>query len=62
MMPATLAAGVKFGRLKEITLTQAERYSRNEQMLQLMRESRLNIKAYWHAEERKVRFGMGEKK
>ena len=60
MMPAEITADVKSGRLKEITLTQAERYSRNEQMLQRMREDRLNIKAYWDAEERMVRFGMGD--
>ena len=59
MMPAEITAGVKSGRLKEITLTQAERYSRNEQMLQRMRDGRLNIKAYWNAEERMVRFGIG---
>ena len=59
MMPADITAGLKSGRLKEITLTQAERYSRNEQLLQLMREGRLNIKAYWDEEERKVRFGIG---
>ena len=58
MMPADIKAGLNSGRLKEITLTQAERLSRNEQMLQLMREDRLNIKAYWDAEERKVRFGV----
>jgi len=57
MMPVAISAGIKSGRLKELTLTQAERYSRNEQMLQLMREDRLGIKAYWDAEERKVRFG-----
>ena len=58
-MPADITAGLKSGRLKEITLTKAERYSRNEQFLQRMREGRLNIKAYWDAEERKVRFGIG---
>ena len=60
MMPAEISAGLKSGRLKEISLTIAERYSHNEQMLQLMREGRLNIKAYWDAEEQKVRFGAGE--
>ena len=58
MMPATITVGVKSSRLKEITLTQAERYSRNEQMLQRMRDGRLNIKAYWDAEGRMVRFGI----
>ena len=60
MMPAEIAAGIKSGRLKEIALTQAERYSSNEQMLQRMREGRLNIKAYWSEEERMVRFGIGD--
>ena len=62
MMPADIKAGLKSGRLKEITLTQAERYSRNEQLLQLMREHRhrQDIKAYWDAEERMVRFGLGD--
>ena len=60
MMPAEISAGLNSGRLKEITLTQAERYSRNEDFLQRMREGRLNIKAYWDAEKRKVRFGMGD--
>ena len=60
MMPAEISAGLKSGRLKEISLSQAERCSRNEQFLQLMREGRLNIKAYWDAEGRMVRFGMGE--
>ncbi len=60
MMPADITAGVKSGRLKEITLTQAERYSRNEQFLQRMRDGRRNIKAYWDAEERMVRFGTGD--
>ena len=59
MMPADIIAGLKSGRLKEITLTQAERRSNNEQLLQRMREGRLNIKAYWDEEEKKVRFGMG---
>lgn len=59
MMPAEITAGIKSGRLKEITLTQAERYSRNEQMLQRMREGRRNIKAYWDEKEKKVRFGIG---
>ena len=61
MMPADIIAGLKSGRLKEITLTQAERLSRNEQLLQLlqlMREDRLNVKAYWDEEQRKVVFGM----
>jgi hypothetical protein len=58
MMPAEIAAGINSGTLKEITLTQAERYSRNEQMLQRMREGRLNIRAYWCEEERMVRFGI----
>ena len=62
MIPAGITAGIKSGRLKEITLTQAEQYSRNEQFLQRMREGRLNIKAYWDAEAKMVRFGMGEKK
>ena len=57
-MPADITAGLKSGRLKEMTLTQAERYSNNEQFLQRMREGRLNIKAYWDEEEKKVRFGM----
>lgn len=60
MMPAEIAAGIKSGRLKEITLTQAERYSRNEQMLQRMRDGRLNIKAYWSEEEQMVRSGIGD--
>ena len=59
MMPADIKAGLKSGRLKEITLTQAERYSRNGQFLMLMREGRLNIKAYWDEEQRMVRFGLG---
>lgn len=59
-MPAEISAGLKSGRLKEITLMQAERCSRNEQFLQLMREGRLNIKAYWDAEGRMVRFGVGD--
>ena len=58
MMPADIKAGLNSGRLKEITLTQAERYSQNEQLLQLMREGKLNIKAYWDAEQRMVRFGI----
>lgn len=58
MMPADITAGLNSGRLKEITLTQAERLSRNEQFLQRMREGRLNIKAYWDEEEKKVRFGL----
>ena len=62
MTPTEITAGVKSGRLKETTLTQAEQYSRNEQMLQRMGDGRLNIKAFWDAEERMVRFGMGEKK
>jgi ribonuclease PH len=52
MMPAAITAGLKSGRLKEITLTQAERRSNNEQLLQRMREGRLNIKAYWDEEEK----------
>ena len=60
MMPADITVGVKSGRLKEITLTQTEQYSRNELMLQRMREGRLNIKAYWCEEERMVRFGIGD--
>ena len=60
MTPAEISAGLKSGRLKEITLMQAERCSRNEQFLQLMREDRLNIKAYWDAEGRMVRFGQEE--
>lgn len=60
MMPAEISAGIKSGRLKEITLSQAERCSRNEQFLQLMRRGRLNIKAYWDAEGRMVRFGVGD--
>ena len=51
----TLLAG---GR--ELTLAEAERYSRNEQFLQLMREGRLNIKAYWDEEQRMVRFRVGD--
>ena len=62
MTPPEITAGVKSGRLKEITLTQAEQYSRNEQFLQRMREGRLNIKAYWDVEERMVRFGLAELK
>lgn len=58
MMPAEITAGVKSGRLKEITLTQAEQRSHNEQMLQRMREGGLNIKAYWDEGERMVRFGI----
>ena len=58
MMPADIKAGLKSGRLKEITLTQAERLSRNGQFLMLMREGRLNIKAYWDEEQRMVRFGL----
>ena len=58
MMPADIKAGLKSGRLKEITLTQAERLSRNGQFLMLMREGRLNIKAYWDEEQRMVRFGI----
>lgn len=60
MMPADITAGLKSGMLKEITLTQAERLSRNGQFLMLMREGRLNIKAYWDAEGRMVRFGIGQ--
>jgi len=60
MMPADITAGLKSGRLKEITLTQAERLSRNEQFLQLMRGSRSSIKAYWDEEQRMVRFGIGD--
>jgi len=60
MMPADITAGLNSGRLKEITLTQAERYSRNGQFLMLMREGKLNIKAYWDAEQRMVRFGIGD--
>ena len=59
MMPADIKAGLKSGRLKEITLTQAEQLSRNGQFLMLMREGRVNIKAYWDEEQRMVRFGMG---
>ena len=58
MMPEDIKAGLKSGRLKEITLKQAESYSRNEQLLQLMREHRHNIKAYWDEEQRMVRFGI----
>ena len=58
-MPTEITAGIKSGRLKEINLTQAECYSRNEQMLQLMREGRLNIKSYWDKDRRKVVFGLG---
>ena len=58
MMLKDIKAGLKSGRLREITLTQAERYSRNEQMLQRMREGRLHIKAYWDEEQRKVVFGL----
>lgn len=61
MIPTDIRAGLKSGRLKEITLTQAERCSRNEQFLQLMREGRLNIKAYWDIEQRMVRFGLEQK-
>lgn len=50
----TLLAG------RELTLAQAERYSRNEQLLRLMREGRLNIKAYWDEEHRMVRFRVGD--
>lgn len=58
MMPEDIKVCVKSGRLKEITVTQAERYSRNEQFLQRMRDGRLNIKAYWDEEQRKVVFGI----
>ena len=58
MMPADIKAGLKSGRLKEISLTQAEQLSRNGQFLMLMREGRLNIKAYWDEEQRMVRFGL----
>jgi len=58
MKLAEIKLGLESGRLKEITLTQAERYSRNEQMLQLMREGRLNIRAYWDEEKKVVRFGI----
>ena len=58
MISKDIKAGLKSGRLKEITLTQAERYSRNEQFLQRMREGRLNIKAYWDEGQRKVVFGI----
>ncbi len=58
MMPEDIKAGLKSNRLKEISLTQAERYSRNEQFLQLMREDKLGIKAYWDEEQRMVRFGL----
>lgn len=60
MMPADITAGLKSGRLKEITSTQAERLSRNEQFLQLMRGGRSSIKAYWDEEQQMVRFGIGE--
>lgn len=60
-MPADITSGLNSGRLKEITLMQAERLSNNEQFLQLMREGRLNIKAYWDEEQRKVVFGIKEK-
>jgi hypothetical protein len=58
MMPEDIKAGLKSGRLKEITLTQAERLSRNGQFLMLMREGRVNLKAYWDEEQRMVRFGL----
>lgn len=58
MMLKDIKAGLKSGTLKELTLTQAERYSHNEQFLQLMREDRLNIKAYWSEERRMVVFGI----
>ena len=61
MMPAYITAAVKSGRLKELTITQAEPLSRNEQMLQRMREGRQNIKAYWDREQQKVVFGLEEK-
>ena len=60
MMPADIKAGLKSGRLKEMTLTQAERLSRNGQFLMLMREGRINIKAYWDEGQRMVRFGIGD--
>lgn len=60
MMPADIKAGLKSGRLKEITLTQAERLSRNGQFLMLTREGRINIKAYWDEGQRMVRFGIGD--
>ena len=60
MMPADIKAGLKSGRLKEMTLTQAERLSRNGQFLMLTREGRINIKAYWDEGQRMVRFGIGD--
>ena len=60
MMPADIKAGLESGKLKEITLTQAERLSRNGRFLMLMREGRINIKAYWDEEDRVVRFGIGD--
>lgn len=59
-MPNTkdIKAGLESGKLKEITLEKAERYSNNEQLLLLMREHRHNIKAYWDEEARKVVFGI----
>ena len=58
MMLKDIKAGLKSGTLKELTLTQAERCSRNEQFLMLMREGRINIKAYWSEERRMVVFGI----
>ena len=59
MMPTDITAGRESGRLKELTLAEAERLSRNEQFLQLMRKHKSTIKAYWDEEERKVVFGIG---
>lgn len=58
MLTKDIEIGLKSGRLEEMTLTKAERYSRNEQFLQLMREDRLNIHAYWDTEQQKVVFGI----
>ena len=58
-MPTDIKAGRESGRLKELTLTEAECLSRNEQLPQRMRKHKSTIKAYWDEEERKVVFGIG---
>lgn len=57
-MPKDITDGLKSGKLKEITLKEAETLSTNEQFLQLMREHKSNIKAYWDEEQKKVVFGI----
>ena len=57
-MPKDITDGLESGKLKEITLKKAEMLSNNEQFLQLMREHKSNIKAYWDEEARKVVFGI----